>query len=239
MILINALLLLGGIPVVYATTCTSSGGSANSGYYYAQGNSANGNQYGVKGTINAQGWTYYSGTNGHSLLFVNLIFAGYTDRFAQSGVGKGNVQGQAQTDRLIYFEWNDGSPHLIWVTGHPVSDNDGSSAWSFAYQQNGDGSYTFELSVNSPSAGWWGTHPNVGRTPTGLLYALTENAYFNGYNGNCNAITNNSHSNLQYSTAISTSPSWSSWSGSCIWQQNDPYSVNTNGCPTSYSESGS
>jgi len=226
--------------VAYASTCTSSGGAQpNPGYYEAYAC----NQYlryGVKAGINDYGWTYNSGQNGHSLLYVDIQYG--NTHWSQAGIGVGLVDGQYQSQKLISFEWTNaaGSPQITWVTGYPIPDNDYGSAWTFAYQANGDGTYTYELGVTDPSRfTTWTTHPNVGAFYDGDVYGTTENAYFNGYNGACNVVMQyNTHSSLSYSSAITTNPNWYLWAGACNGASWSPYNVDITNCPNTVNEWG-
>lgn len=212
------------------------------GYYEAVATNNGIDRYGVEGGINAVGWTYYSGQNGHSLLYVDIQFT--SNNWAQAGIGMGMLDGEYQSQRLIYFEYTNGAGTINtnpFLTGYPIPDNDHGEASVFAYQANSDGTYTFELSVSSPSNHITAyVYPNVGAFYDGPVYGTTEEQYTNGYDGTCNYITLNTHSNLSYPHSITTNPTWYLWAGSpiCTGYYWTPYNVNIASCPTTTTEWG-
>lgn len=223
------------------STCTSSGGDSSvPGYYYATGYTNQGDRDGVAGYVNAAAWTYASGSNGHSLTYIDLNFDDGTGaHWAQVGLGIGDVGGQTQSSRSIYFEWNTATYNIQWVTSHSIPDNDNGYAKDYAYSANGDGTYNFQLSMSSPYwSSTWSTQPNVGARYKGTLQADTENQYANSYSGSCNTVSINSQTSLVYSSSVTSSPTWSSWTGTCSTYQNSPYVIQSAGCPTSWVENG-
>jgi len=223
------------------STCTSSGGDSGTGFYYGSGYTNQGDRDGVAGYVNAAAWTYASDSNGHSIVYIDLNFDdGTGSHWAQVGLGIGDVGGQTQTSRSIYFEWNTATYNIQWVTGgHTIPDNDNGYAKDYTYQANGDGTYNFELSMGSPYwSSTWSTQPNVGARYNGPLQVDTENAYFNSYSGSCNTVSNNAQASLVYSSSVSSSPTWYSWSGTCSTYQNSPYVIQSSGCPTNWVEYG-
>jgi hypothetical protein len=252
LIMVSAMVLLGSPSIAVATSCSSSGGQqvhGQYGYYEASVvnvlSGSNILRYGVKAGISASGWTYNSGGNGHSLLFVDIQLTSDGKHWAQAGVGRGLLDGQTASAREMYFEYTNGAGTVNsspYNTGYTIPDSDSGSAWTFAYQTNADGTYTFELGVSSPSNSVTvTTHPNVGAFYAGPVYGTTENAYFNSYSGSCNGVTQNTLSSLSYPNTITTSPTWNVWpngNSNCSGFSWTPYSVDISSCPTTVTESG-
>ncbi|MDG7024630.1 MAG: hypothetical protein JRN45_08955 [Nitrososphaerota archaeon] len=215
------------------SSCSSSGGQGN-GYYYTGGFTNQPDRDGSAGYINEKAWNYFSGSNGHLLEWTTLLFDdGTGPHWVQVGYGIGDVGGQVASTRLIYFEISDSTYSIIWITGHTIPDNDNGYAKAFAYQTNGDGTHTFELDMNSPSAGGWSTHPNVGTLLQGQPQAFTENEYISS--GSCNTVSGDSLNSMVYSSTVSNNPTWFSWTGTCEPQVNSPYVVVSSSCPTNWS----
>lgn len=243
-ILVSAALLITIPPAVHATSCYASyTGSGKTGYYYAYGSMSVSDVYGTLGEVNTEGWTYYSGSNGHSATFLNLIFDDGTNgaHWVQVGVAMGIIDGQNQISREIYFEWDTtGTATVSWVSGYTIPDYDNGEAWDNAWSYSG-GSYTFRLAMRSPYYGsTWSTSVNTGSLSYGYVFASTENAYYNNYSGNCNGVNPNTQSHLMYSPSVGNS-TWYNWYQCAGEYNNSPYAISGSNCsgqPT-YTESGS
>jgi hypothetical protein len=133
-----------------------------------------------------------------------------------------------------------------WFTTDAIPPLDNNYADVHTQGQNGDGSYTVSLFVNSS---YWNAFDSAGINTgqidyKGTAHILTENTYRSGYggiyrpySGYCNTIGDNGQTNARVSTAISTYGTWSSWGSSESSYQNPPYSILVN-TYTTFFESG-
>lgn len=235
LILLNALGALHSLPKAYATTyyCYSSHQSQNgkaSGYYYVWASGATNpysNEYGAYGELQATSWNYDGDTSGHENLMVNLAFG--SSGWVQSGVlaGKFHAYSYSST-RYPYIEWSYPTGSGDWLgTSYPISGTDLIYAEDYVESYSG-GNYYYELYVYSTNyATAWYTTVNFGST----LYlgdpTTAGETYYTQTSETCDDYANYS-SSLAYSSAISSSPSWTTWSSSNVAYDDINYTYYTN-----------
>jgi hypothetical protein len=184
-----------------------------------------GDRYGVAGNISPMGWVYDGDQSGLVLAWVNIFFDDGTGlHWAQLGVAAGRAGGSYQSSRLIYFEHNSTLGYTWqWVTGYPIpgNDNDNAQTWSNSYD-SGISSYVYDFSVySSYYLAYFTTSGDIGLTPKGPPYAASE-AVYSLTSENCDML-NDTESNLTYSTATSTNPTWYSWTSAREIWASPPY----------------
>lgn len=242
--LINSLGILDSIPPVYATSCAQDGGKDQTGHYYAQANDTSTSDYGSGGRINASGWTINTGYNGSSSTNVVFVFDdGYAwpyDHWIEAGLMAGvGDNNQYSSSRIMYWEYNtlaSSGTQFDWQTGDGIPANDQNYAAAWATSDSG-GYYSYEAFINST---YWNdanlqASIDAGTSDTtGTAFVVTENTYYSDYNnvyhpysGSCNSLYYNYQYQLEYSSAVSSQGSWTSWGSSHKTQADSPYSVST------------
>lgn len=242
LMVVNVLGILNTLPPAYASTCTYTGG--HSGHYLANAYNTGGNVYGNAGRINAEGWNEHAGFDGVSATWIGLGFQDLTlNHIMDVGLIAGqNYYHQNSSSRVVYFELSTaGGYWFSWQTSYPIPANDNNYGSVYTYKQESDGTYDVSQNMNSTYYGYgWGADLNTYSSADykGNATVSSENTYIKYYNSTCNYIEDNAQSALTVTTAISSTPSWSSWGSSHGTPPPDsPYSLNVDSS-TSFDEYG-